>query len=188
MPIDPNIHPHWAAETKELAMRLNELDYFQILGCDTSASFVDIKERYHALQREYHPDTFFQSPDDELQRAVFTIAKRVAEAYVILRDAEKRDKYTREIEGPDRLMKLRFTDETEIEQRREKQKAAEEVYGKTTQGRQLVKKALASLKNGDLKGAQHDLKTALLFEAGNDSIKNRLAEVEEQLKPANQRK
>ena len=60
--IDPNIHPHWAAETKELAVRLNDLDYYEILGCDMSADLKHIKARYHALQREFHPDTFFQSP------------------------------------------------------------------------------------------------------------------------------
>ena len=78
-----------------------------------------LKAKYHALQRNYHPDAFFWSPDDELRQAVNAIAKRVAEAYVILRDPEKRAKYTRDISGPERHQKLRYTDETAHEQRLE---------------------------------------------------------------------
>ena len=77
MPEDPNIHPHWAAETKAIAHHIGELDYFRIIGCQVEATDAQIKARYHALQREYHPDTFYQSPDDELRQAVFIIAKRV---------------------------------------------------------------------------------------------------------------
>jgi curved DNA-binding protein CbpA len=176
---DPNIHPYWAAETKELAARLDKIDYFELLGCEHDVTGVDLKARYHALQREYHPDTFFQSPDTELKHAVFLIAKRIAEAYVILRNDEKRAKYTRDIQGPERPSKLRFTDQDEQEVRREKQREKEEVLGKTIQGRQLVQKALNALKVNDLAGAARDLQTALLFESGNDSIKNRLAEVKQ---------
>jgi DnaJ-class molecular chaperone len=174
---DPNIHPHWAAETKELALRLDQYDYYEVLGCPYDADLTTIKSRYHALQRTYHPDTFFQSPDDELKQAVFRIAKRVAEAYVFLRDDEKRKKYTTEVTGPDRLRKLRFTDEAEQEVRREKIEA----QGKTPQGRELVKKALANLKRGDLGAAQRDFQTALVFEPTNETIKAHLADVKAQL-------
>lgn len=177
MGVDPNIHPHWAAETKQLAASLHLLDYYQILGCAHDAQLTFIKQRYHALQREYHPDTFFQSPDHDLRFAVFTIAKRVTEAYVILRDADKRAKYTRDIVGPERPTKLRYTDEAEVEQRREK----EEVLGKTPQGRKLVQKAMISMKRNDFAGAQRDLQTAMLFEKDNELIKAKLVEIAEKL-------
>ena len=91
---DPNVHPHWAAETKHIAANLDRLDYFQVLGAKHDAPLAELKARYHQLQRNYHPDSFFSSPDTELKNAVTAIAKRVAEAYVILRDARKRAKYT----------------------------------------------------------------------------------------------
>ena len=175
---DPNVHPHWAAETKELAASIDGLDYFQVLGVRTDAQLGDIKAQYHALQRAYHPDTFYQSPDTVLREAVFRIAKRIAEAYVILRDPVRRAKYAKDISGPDRAKKLRFTDETEAEVRKEK----EQELGKTAQGRQLVQKAMAAQKKGDLAGAARDLKTALLFERDNEGIKARLVEVEAELK------
>jgi curved DNA-binding protein CbpA len=178
VPEDPNIHPHWAAETKHIAESLEKLDYFQVLGSTPDSSPEELKAKYHALQRNYHPDTFYQSPDVDLRAAVMKIAKRVAEAYVVLRDPEKRSKYTRDISGPDRDKKLRYTDQSDQEARREK----EEELGKTPQGRQLVTKAMASAKAGDLQAAARDLKTALVFERGNEIIKKRLAEIEEQIK------
>jgi curved DNA-binding protein CbpA len=178
VPEDPNIHPHWAAETKHIAASLEHLDYFQVLGATPEAPFEELKAKYHALLRNYHPDTFYQSPDQDLRAAVTKIAKRVAEAYVILRDPEKRAKYTRDVQGPERSKKLRYSEESEREQRKEK----EEELGRTPQGRQLVQKALSQLRTGDYQGALRDLKTALLFEKGNESVKKRLQEVEEIVK------
>ena len=129
---------------------MDRMDYFEILGCGHSVSITEIKTRYHALQREYHPDTFFESPDTELKASVFVIAKRVTEAYVILRNPAKKQKYISDITGPDRDDRLRFTENTEQELRRAQRKEEEEVLGKTPQGRQLVEKALEAAKLGDL--------------------------------------
>jgi DnaJ-class molecular chaperone len=175
---DPNIHPYWAAETKDLDKRLDQLDYFEVLGVAADSPIDDIKAQYHALQRAYHPDTFFQSPDADLKSAVFHISKRVAEAYVVLRDAEKRAKYSRDIAGPERDKKLRYTEEAQQEARREK----EQELGKTSQGRTLVQKALASHKRGDLAAAERDMRTALLFEKDNELLKTRLLEIQAELK------
>ncbi len=178
MSIDPNVHPHWAQETKQIAKNLDRLDYFQILGATHDLPHSELKARYHQLQKNYHPDSFFTSPDLELKEAVKRIAKRVAEAYVILRDPEKRKKYTRDITSSEREKKLRYTEDSEREARKEK----EEEIGKTAQGRNLWKKAMSSVKGGDLAGAIRDLKTALIFESQNDLFKDKIAELEAQLK------
>lgn len=154
------------------------MDYFQVLQVRPDAGGEEIKAQYHALQRAYHPDTFYQSPDKVLQQSVFRIAKRIAEAYVILRDPVRRAKYAKDVAGAERAKKLRFTEETEAEVRKEK----EQELGKTPQGRQLVQKALAAIKRGDLAGAERDLKMALLFEKDNEGLKTRLAELQAQLK------
>lgn len=182
MPEDPNIHPHWAAETKRLCNQLDQLDYFQILGCKQTSSHTDIKARYHALQREYHPDTFFESPDTELKSAVYRIAKRVTEAYVILRNAAKKNKYIADVNGDERDARLRFTESTELELRREQQQEKEEEFGKTAQGRELVQKALEAAKHGDLKGARRDLQTALLFEGDNESVREHLEDIQTKIR------
>jgi curved DNA-binding protein CbpA len=175
---DPNVHPHWAAETKLIAKNLDQLDYFQVLGAVPSATLDELKAKYHQLQRNYHPDAFYSSPDADLRNAVTKIAKRVAEAYVVLRDPGKRAKYTRDIGGPDRARKLRYNEESEHEARIEK----EQELGKTAQGRNLWKKAQESIKKGDYKSAIRDLQTALLFEKDNDLFKKKLEEIQAKAK------
>lgn len=177
MPADPNVHPHWAEETKSIAANLHRLDYFQVLGAAYDTPRNELRARYHQLQRNYHPDSFFTSPDEELRIAVMAIAKRLAEAWVILRDPDKRSKYTRDVTGPERAGKLRYNDESAREQRIEK----EQETGKTPQVRQLWMKASEAEKIGNLASAIRDLKTALIFEAGNPLFKDKLAELEARL-------
>ena len=177
---DPNIHPVWAAETKRIAKNINSLDYFQILGAAPNADFSELKSKYHQLQRNYHPDSFFTSPDAELRAAVKTIAKRVAEAYVVLRDAEKRAKYTRDIKGPDRMRKLRYTEQSEQEARREKEAAV----ASTPQGRQLWSKANLALNRQQWDAAERDLRTALIFEPNNRRFRARLEELAQLRRPS----
>lgn len=178
MATDPNIHPHWAQETKDLAGRLDQLDYFEVLGVERDAPLSELKEQYHSLQRAYHPDTFYQSPDTDLKDAVFRIAKRLSEAYVVLRDPARRERYLKDVSGQERSTKLRFNEESETAFREEQ----EALQGKTPQGRNLVAKAVKAIEEGDLRSAERDLKTALLFEPKNGAIKKRLEQLQEQLK------
>ncbi|MEL6188189.1 MAG: DnaJ domain-containing protein [Myxococcota bacterium] len=170
---DPNVHPHWAAETKMIARRLDRLDYFQLLGATPEATHEDLRARYHQLQRNYHPDSFFTSPDTELKRAVNAIAKRVAEAWVILRDPEKRAKYTRDVGGPERAQRLRYTEDSDREARKERESS----IARTTQGRSLWTKAQAAIRSGDYASAERDLRTGLVFEADNQRFREKLEEV-----------
>lgn len=177
MSSDPNVHPGWAAETKQIAADLDRLDYFQILGCDASASDAELKTRYHQLQKNYHPDAFFGSPDSELRSAVLKISKRVSEAYMVLRDPIKRARYTQDISGPEREIKLRYTEESEQELRRERLRES----GKTPQGQKLFKKASDAMKARDWASAERDLRTALIFEPDSELFKRTLEEVRERL-------
>lgn len=173
MTSDPNVHPAWAEETKQVAADLDLLDYFQILGCAPETPLREMKAQYHQLQKNYHPDAFFGSPDRELRAAVLKISKRVSEAYVILRDPQKRARYIKDISGPDRDNKLRYTDESERELRRERLHET----GKTPQGQKLFKKASDAMKASDWASAERDLRTALIFEPDSDLFKSTLEEV-----------
>lgn len=64
-------------------------DYYQILNVSKSASQDEIKKAYRKLAREYHPDV---NPDDPNAEEKF---KDINEAYQVLSDAEKREKYDR---------------------------------------------------------------------------------------------
>lgn len=64
-------------------------DYYAILGLSQNASADDIKKAYRRLARKYHPD---MNPGDKKAEARF---KEVNEAYEVLSDTEKRQKYDR---------------------------------------------------------------------------------------------
>ncbi len=64
-------------------------DFYEILGVDRSASDRDIAKAYRKLAVKYHPDS---NPGDEHASRQF---KESAEAYEVLSDSDKRNRYDR---------------------------------------------------------------------------------------------
>jgi curved DNA-binding protein len=69
-------------------MAVADRDYYQALGVARDASSEEIRRAYRRLAREYHPDVN-KDPGAEDR------FKEVSEAYDVLRDREKRDRYDR---------------------------------------------------------------------------------------------
>ncbi len=64
-------------------------DYYSILGVTKTATQEDIKKAFRKLARKYHPDV---NPGDKAATEKF---KEISEAYEVLSDPEKRQKYDR---------------------------------------------------------------------------------------------
>ncbi len=64
-------------------------DFYQVLGVSRNSSDADLKKAYRKLSRENHPDS---KPNDKAAAEKF---KQVQEAYTVLSDSEKRQKYDR---------------------------------------------------------------------------------------------
>jgi molecular chaperone DnaJ len=62
-------------------------DYYEVLGVNKNASADDIKRSYRRMAMKYHPD---KNPDNKEAEARF---KECAEAYEVLSDPEKRQRY-----------------------------------------------------------------------------------------------
>ena len=64
-------------------------DYYEILGVPRNAAEKDIRQAFRKLAREHHPDV---NPGDSSSEDRF---KRINEAYSVLSDADKRQRYDR---------------------------------------------------------------------------------------------
>src|SRR6516225_1897013 len=69
-------------------MAVEYKDYYEILGIPRDASQDDVRRAYRKLARRYHPDLNQESDAEDR-------FKEVSEAYEVLSDPEKRERYDR---------------------------------------------------------------------------------------------
>jgi len=162
-------------EITALAGILAELDYYQLLHLEPDAKPSDIKRAYHETSRTFHPDSNrFQSP--EVRKAIDEIAKRISEAYSILRNPRRRKAYDQQVAAKAGVrMQLA---EAEAAGNRTQTEARE---GRTPQGRQYFNLATASLRQSDFASAVRNLQTAITFEPDNPFFKEQLAQARKKL-------
>jgi len=168
-------HPQYHPQIKQLAAQIDQMDYFQILNLAQTATHADIKKSYFAQSRSLHPDRFYHLADEALKKAIHKIYKRVTEAYVILKNAENRAKYTAGINGPERASRLRFNQQAEAEIKKEKEDARE--ICTTPKGRQMWRLVEADMHAEKWDAAFRNIQTIALFEPGNQALKNLKEEI-----------
>jgi curved DNA-binding protein CbpA len=164
------------AEIRALASLLDELDYYQILEIPRDAPSSAVKRAYYAVSRRLHPDAN-RDLEAGLRLELEGIARRVSEAYSVLRDGRRRKAYDEKLHG-DGGTRLQLAQAEAAAGR----KAVEDHLGRTPNGRRFFTLARADIDRGDLPAAARNLQTALTFEPGNDAFKKKLSEVREQLR------
>lgn len=79
---------------RRAAKRDSRKDYYKILGVAPNAKETEIKRAYKKLALQYHPDKTAHLSTEEQASAEKTF-REIAEAYEVLSDTEKREKYDR---------------------------------------------------------------------------------------------
>ncbi len=72
-------------------MAVHYQDYYKILGVKRNASEKEIKSAYRKLARKWHPDLHTGKKKNEAEEKI----KKINEAYEVLSDPKKREKYDR---------------------------------------------------------------------------------------------
>ena len=172
--------PKFSEEVIALAALIEEMNYYQVLRVNPRASLGQIREAYHAQSRLYHPDRYFSYPDGPFKQSIYKISKRVTEAYVTLRDAQKRQFYDQQLQQSD-SQQLRYTEQSEQAQK----KAKVEEIGKTDKGRQMYRQGMAEMKRKNFAAAERSFKMALAYEPDNELFKKLFKEAGDNKKTDN---
>jgi DnaJ-class molecular chaperone len=159
-------------EIVALSRIMDELDYYQLMHVQRGATVREVRGAYYATSRAFHPDSN-RHLEPTLQNAVGQIAKRVTEAYAVLRDPRRRQAYDRMLDEG-RGLRIQLAQAQAVGGRQ-----ARENEGRTTQGRQYFKLASAAREGGDWGAMARNLQTALTFEPDNEFFKEQLAEAKQ---------
>jgi hypothetical protein len=74
---------------------VDEGDYFALLGVDREATGYEIRHAYLDLRREFNPSTILTAATAELRDDIDVIVEVLDEAYEVLRDSTRRERYRR---------------------------------------------------------------------------------------------
>ena len=155
-------------ELTALGRIVDELDYYQILSLRPDARASDIKRAYYDATRSLHPDVNRHLKANDLAECQ-RIAKRISEAYYVLRDPRQRKAYdAHRSDGGDPRLKL-----TELRSRLRTTEAPVR-SGRTQEGRQFWERASEDLTRRDRASAIRNLQTALTFEPENELFRKTL--------------
>jgi DnaJ family protein C protein 7 len=83
---------HSIRETKAELKKAKRKDYYKILQVTQSSTEHEIKKAYKKLALKYHPDRHANKTEDE-QKEAEAMFKDLGEAYAILSDPQKKQRY-----------------------------------------------------------------------------------------------
>jgi len=80
-------------EINDIAVLTEKNNYYELLEADIFAEQDEIKKKFVAMTKKYHPDKFQQYNDPDLQEKVDSIFSKITEAWEVLKDPVRREKY-----------------------------------------------------------------------------------------------
>jgi len=160
-------------EISYFSENMDSYDYYTFFGLPKSATLAEIKSKYIAMARKYHPDKFRNVPSDIKEKA-YDITKRANEAYSVLMNPARKVIYDKMLaENPETK---RFDFRIKV--------AYNETPEDTIQNHQARRFAILAVKaieGQDYKSALTQLKMAASMEKNNAYIDRLIKEVTEKL-------
>jgi len=77
--------------------KIQDQDYYEIIGIPQNASEADIKSAYFDLAKQFHPDARQETDPEDVKERLDTIFVMIRDAYRTLSDAESRKEYDRKL-------------------------------------------------------------------------------------------
>ena len=76
-----------------------EPTYYDLLKLAPNASAGEIRNAYHSLLKQYHPDLHSESTFGWVKEEAEQMSRKLSEAYEVLSDGAKRDAYNRALQS-----------------------------------------------------------------------------------------
>lgn len=156
-----------------MSLRLDELDYYALLGVGPEASLAEIKAGFRAFALRYHPDGF--AGDQQGVADATHIYLRATEAYRVLSHPQQRRCYDEQYKQG----KLRMDPQTAASLRPSGRSGVPDAVH--ARARPFLARADQALSAGDLKQAKLNYQIALRHDPNSELLQQRLAQVDSQL-------
>lgn len=152
---------------------MDSYDYYTFFGLPQNAPLADIKKKYIAMARKFHPDKFRNIPADIREKA-YEITKRANEAYSVLMNPSRKVIYDKMLkENPDTR---RFDFRIKVSYNESPEDTIQ-----NNQARRFAILAVKAIESQDYKSALTQLKMAASMEKNNAYIDRLIEEVTQKL-------
>lgn len=163
---------------------IDQVDYYQVLGVEPSASPEQLRRAYFDLSLEFHPDRFFLLRSGDLKEKIYAVYRRITEAYTVLSDERRRQSYD-DSRKSGSSEKRAAPDQREERVRREVPSSGKtlEVPARDAKAKRLIELARIAFSEGDLHGARLHLHLALTYETDNAQLRAAIDSVAKMSRP-----
>lgn len=157
--------------------RLDQLDYYTLLGVEEHASAAEIRRAFRRFARKYHPDRYAAATENKRQRAT-DIYQRGSEGVQVLCDPDARKLYDIALAKGIRRLTAAQRDGAKRILEGSKRKNAREPKIRSTHARAYYDKAMKAIASKNFRQAWKALRAAAQEEPDNPLINDRLAKVD----------
>lgn len=151
---------------RPLYEHIDQLNYYQILGVNDTASAQEITGAYQRIAMLLHPDRHYQNREHRYAKRIYKLFKRMTEAHQVLSNAARRGDYDRQLKsGTLRYdsSSAKFVEAARLDQTM-----------RTPEGREFVELGMALAEQGDPGGARMNYQMALGFEPDNQRLQTEI--------------